>query len=48
MKGVGAPVLRGSVGAIVFGNNGSGGGIKLLFTGFLSVELVLSLLTLLG
>ena len=26
-KGVGAPVLRGSLGAIVFGSKGSGGGI---------------------
>ncbi len=30
MKGVGAPVRRGSVGAIVLGNSGSGGGIKSL------------------
>jgi len=27
-KGVGAPVLKGSVGAIVLGSKGSGGGIK--------------------
>jgi len=29
-KGVGAPVLNGSLGAIVLGKSGSGGGIKSL------------------
>lgn len=29
-KGVGLPVFRGSLGAIILGSNGSGGGIKSL------------------